>query len=155
MLAVVQRVTNAAVSVSGTVCGSCEQGLMILLGVCDTDTEADVRLLCDKLVKLRIFYDGEGVKNLSLLDIDGEALVVSNFTLCANYRSGNRPDYHRAAPPERARVYYELFVETLRKQLRRVETGTFGAYMQISAALDGPVTLVLDSAVLAGPRRQA
>lgn len=155
MLAVVQRVTSAAVSVAGTVCGSCENGLMILLGVCDTDTEKDVQLLCDKLVKLRIFYDAEGTKNLSILDVDGEALVVSNFTLCANYRVGNRPDYHRAAPPERARAYYELFVQTLRERLRRVETGTFGAHMQISAALEGPITLVLDSTVLAGPRRQA
>lgn len=155
MIAVLQRVTSAAVSVEGAVCGSCEKGLLILLGVYDTDTEEDVKRLCDKLVKLRIFYDEAGVKNLSLLDINGEALVVSNFTLCANYRSGNRPDYHRAAPPNRARALYGLFVETLRGQLHRVETGCFGAYMQISAALDGPVTLVLDSAVLAGPRRQA
>lgn len=153
MTVVLQRVTHAAVSVDGAVCGSCGKGVFLLLGVLDTDTEADAERLVEKLVKLRIFYDDNGVKNLSLMDIGGEALVVSNFTLCANYRTGNRPDYHHAGAPEHARALYDLFVQTLRAKLAHVETGVFGAYMQIEASLDGPVTLVLDSAVLAGPRR--
>ena len=153
MTVVLQRVTHAAVSVDGAVCGSCGKGVFLLLGVLDTDTEADAERLVEKLVKLRIFYDDNGVKNLSLMDIGGEALVVSNFTLCANYRTGNRPDYHRAGTPEHARALYDLFVQMLRTKLAHVETGVFGAYMQIEASLDGPVTLVLDSAVLAGPRR--
>ncbi len=134
-------------------CGSCGRGVFLLLGVEQGDTEADALRLAEKIVKLRIFYDENGVKNLSLVDMGGEALVVSNFTLCANYRTGNRPDYHLAAPPETAKPLYEHFTALLAARLPRVETGIFGAYMQISADFDGPVTLVLESDVLAAPRK--
>ena len=148
MIAVIQRVKHADVKIDGCVCGECEHGLMILLGVADGDTEEDARLLASKIVKLRIFCDENDKMNLSLKDVDGEALVVSNFTLLANYKKGNRPDYMNAAQPSEADRLYMYFTELLRAEVKRVETGRFGADMAVSLLNDGPVTIVMDSQVL-------
>lgn len=148
MTAVVQRVTQGRVTVDGTVAGSCGRGLFVLLGVCVKDTEEDVRLLADKIVKLRIFPDEEGKMNRSLTDVGGEMLVVSNFTLLASYRRGNRPDYRNAAPPALAKALYDRFVETVKRQVPHVGEGVFGADMQVSIVNDGPVTIPMDSNVL-------
>ena len=145
MKAVLQRVKSASVIADGVFSGSCEKGLFILLGVAQGDTEEDVFLLAEKIGKLRIFCDQNGKMNLSCLDIDGEALIVSNFTLNANYAKGNRPDYFASAAPQEANRLYELFVEEMRKRLRHVGTGVFGADMEISTVCDGPVTICMDS----------
>ena len=148
MTAVVQRVSSAEVRVDEKICGACGEGLFILLGVADGDTRADAELLAAKIAKLRIFCDDEGKMNRSVLDIGGSALVVSNFTLLANYRHGNRPDFFGAAAPEQANELYEVFTSLLRGRIGRVETGIFGADMKITAACDGPVTIVVESEVL-------
>lgn len=150
MTAVIQRVTEAAVSVDGTIVGSCEKGLMILLGVFREDCEKDAELLATKISKLRIFTDENDKLNLSVNDINGGALVISNFTLCANYRHGNRPDYISAQAPDRANELYIHFVERLRSLLvsGQVGTGAFGEHMVITPVLDGPITIVMDSNVL-------
>ena len=148
MTAVVQRVSSASVSVDGNVCGSCENGLFILLGVAASDTENDAIILAEKIKKLRVFSDENGKMNLSLIDVGGSALIVSNFTLLANYKHGNRPDYFGAASPELANRLYEFFVGIMRESIKRVGTGIFGADMKIAASLDGPVTIVLESEVL-------
>ena len=145
MIAVIQRVKKASVSIDGQVNGSCNEGLMILLGVAKGDTDADAKLLATKISKLRIFCDENGKMNLSVKDIDGEALVVSQFTLLANYKKGNRPDYFAAAEPAIADPLYEYFVELMRCELKHVGTGIFGADMQVSILNDGPVTIVMDS----------
>ena len=145
MIAVIQRVKNASVSVDGNVCGSCEHGLMILLGVAKDDVEEDARLLATKISKLRIFCDENGKMNLSVKDIDGEALIVSQFTLLANYKKGNRPDYFGAGSPDHANALYEYFVALMRDEVKHVGTGIFGAHMQVSILNDGPVTIVMDS----------
>ena len=148
MKAVVQRVSRAEVRVDGAVCGSCGAGLFILLGVADGDTREDAELLAGKIARLRIFCDDEGKMNRSVTDVGGGALVVSNFTLLANYRHGNRPDFFGAAAPAEANGLYEYFTELLRAQVGEVGTGIFGADMKIDAACDGPVTIVLESEVL-------
>ena len=148
MKLVIQRVKNAAVSVDGKVVGSCGKGLMMLLGVADGDSSADADALARKVLNLRIFSDSEDKMNLSLKDINGEALVVSNFTLLANYKKGNRPDYMGAAKPTAANELYEYFVSLLRAELTCVATGEFGAHMEIDISADGPVTIVMDSEVL-------
>ena len=148
MKAVIQRVSHASVVVDGKTVGSCGEGLMILLGVAEGDTEQDAELLCRKIVNLRIFEDDAGKMNRSLLDIDGELLVVSQFTLLANYRHGNRPDFMASAKPDEANRLYEYFKELAKKELRRVESGIFGADMKVSLLNDGPVTIVMDSDVL-------
>lgn len=148
MKAVVQRVKQASCIADGIPAGECRQGLFILLGVTQGDTEEDALLLSEKIAKLRIFCDENGKMNLSCLDIDGEALVVSNFTLNANYAKGNRPDYFASARPEEANALYETFVAYLRERIRHVGTGVFGADMQISTVCDGPVTICMDSEVL-------
>ena len=121
---------------------------MILLGVLSGDTEEDARLLAEKIAKLRIFSDENDKMNLSVTDIGGGALVISNFTLAANYAKGNRPDYLNAAHPSVAEPLYRRFTELLGERVLRVETGRFGADMQIDMTADGPVTIVMDSAVL-------
>ena len=121
---------------------------MILLGVAQGDCEEDAQLLCRKIANLRIFQDDAGKMNRSVKDIDGEALVISQFTLMANYRHGNRPDFMASAKPEEANRLYEYFTELLRLELRRVENGVFGASMQVSLLNNGPVTIVMDSDVL-------
>lgn len=145
MIAVIQRVKNASVSIEGKLKGQCGEGLMILLGVAKDDEEIDARLLSAKIAKLRIFCDENGKMNLSVKDIDGEALIVSQFTLLANYKKGNRPDYFGSGSPEHANNLYEYFVSLMREELKHVDTGEFGADMQVSILNDGPVTIVMDS----------
>ncbi len=145
MIAVIQRVQNASVSIDGRINGECSHGLMILLGVAKDDTKIDAELLSAKISKLRIFCDENGKMNLSVKDIDGEALIVSQFTLLANYKKGNRPDYFGAGSPDHANQLYEYFVELMRAELKHVGTGQFGADMQVSILNDGPVTIVMDS----------
>ena len=148
MKAVIQRVAHASVVVDDKTVGSCERGYLILLGVAQGDTEIDAELLCKKIAALRIFRDENDKMNLSVRDIDGEALVISQFTLMANYRHGNRPDFLESAKPEDANRLYEYFVELLSRELRRVEKGIFGADMKVSLLNDGPVTICMDSEVL-------
>lgn len=148
MIAVIQRVRNSSVSIDGVVRGECGHGLMILLGVSKDDVKLDAELLATKISKLRIFCDENGKMNLSVKDVDGEALIVSQFTLLANYRKGNRPDYLGAGSPDHANELYEYFVELMRKEVKHVGTGEFGADMQVSILNDGPVTIVMDSNVL-------
>lgn len=148
MKAVIQRVANASVAVDGKTVGSCNRGYLILLGVAEGDTNTDAELLCRKIANLRIFRDENDKMNLSIKDIDGEALVISQFTLCANYRHGNRPDFLGSAKPEEANRLYEYFKELLSREIRRVECGIFGADMKVSLLNDGPVTICMDSEVL-------
>ena len=147
MILVIQRVNRASVSVRGETVGSCGKGLMLLLGVAEGDTRADAETLAAKALKLRIFTDDSDKMNLSVMDIGGEALVVSNFTLLANYRKGNRPDYMAAAKPEVARELYEYFVSLLKSELSQVGTGVFGEHMEIDISADGPVTIVMRSEI--------
>lgn len=150
MRLVYQRVSSASVTVEGNVIGQIEKGAVLLLGVGQEDTEADADLLAKKTAELRVFEDGDGKMNLSLLDIGGEALVVSNFTLYGNCRHGRRPDFFGAARPDKAIPLYEYFVRALRDLgVTRVETGEFGADMALQIGGDGPVTIVMDSADLA------
>lgn len=148
MIAVLQRVKKASVSVEQKVVGSCQTGLLILLGVASNDTVDDAIALSKKIVNLRIFTDENDKLNLSLKDIVGEVLVVSNFTLLANYKKGNRPDYLNSARPDLAERLYLYFTELLSKEISHVETGAFGEHMEISAVCDGPITITLDSNVL-------
>ena len=148
MIAVLQRVREASVIADGVPTGSIRDGLFILLGVLDGDGETDALLLAEKISKLRIFSDADGKMNLSVKDIGGAALVVSNFTLAANYAKGNRPDYLSAAAPQVAAPLYERFSALLAERIGEVANGVFGADMQISLVADGPVTIVMDSAVL-------
>ena len=148
MKAVIQRVSHASVVVDGSTVGACGEGFMILLGVADGDTEEDAELLCKKIVNLRIFQDENGKMNRSLKDIDGEMLVISQFTLLANYRHGNRPDFMASAKPDDANRLYEYFKTLAAKEIRRVESGVFGAHMDVSLLNNGPVTIVMDSEVL-------
>ena len=148
MKAVIQRVAHASVVVDGATVGSCKAGYMILLGVAEGDTEQDAELLCKKIANLRIFPDAEGKMNLSVKDIDGEVLVVSNFTLNANYAHGNRPDYLASASPDVADRLYMHFVGEMRSRVRSCKTGVFGAHMVTEMSTDGPVTIVMDSKVL-------
>lgn len=146
MRIVIQRVTSANVSIDGAIVGQIGKGVMILLGITPEDTKADADWLVGKVSRLRIFDDANGVMNLSLQDIGGEALVVSQFTLMASYRKGNRPSYIHAASPSVAIPLYEYFVQALQSLLGRpVPTGQFGADMQVSLTNDGPVTIVMDS----------
>lgn len=148
MKAVIQRVSSASVAVDGNVVGSCQRGYLILLGVAQGDTELDAELLCKKIAALRIFRDENDKMNLSIRDIDGEALVISQFTLLANYRHGNRPDFLESAKPDEANRLYEYFKDLLSRELRRVECGIFGADMKVSLTNDGPVTICMDSEIL-------
>ena len=148
MIAVVQRVKRAAVTVEGQVVGQCGMGYAILLGVAVGDTEKDAEVLATKLSKLRIFEDENQKMNRSILDVGGEALVVSNFTLLANYSHGNRPEYMSAAAPAEANRLYEYFCEQLNASVPHVGRGVFGADMAVEIMGDGPVTIVMDSKVL-------
>jgi D-tyrosyl-tRNA(Tyr) deacylase len=148
MKAVIQRVTSAEVKVDGEKIGSCGHGLLILLGVATGDTEEDLDRMLQKIVKLRIFEDENGKMTRSVQDIDGEMLVVSQFTLLANYKHGNRPDYLGAATPAEATRLYEMFIEKAKAYVRHVGHGQFGADMKVSLLNDGPVTIVMESEVL-------
>ncbi len=152
MIAVLQRVKRAAVTADGIPTGRIGAGLFILLGVLQGDGEEDCRLLAEKIAKLRIFTDENDKMNLSVSDILGSALVVSNFTLAANYAKGNRPDYLSAAAPSVAESLYLHFISLLSEKIP-VETGRFGADMQIDMTADGPVTIVMDSKCLAKGKR--
>ena len=145
MKALLQRVTRASVSVAGEVVGGIGRGLVIFVGVASGDTEKDVNYLVQKIVNLRIFADDEGRFNLSALDIKGELLVVSQFTLLADTRKGRRPSFVEAAPPAQAEELFERFVEQARATGLKVETGRFQQYMQVEIHNDGPVTILLDS----------
>lgn len=146
MNAVIQRVANAAVEVDGKTVGKCGKGFMILLGVMQGDGEENADKLVKKTVNLRIFEDENGKMNLSCLDIGGEILVVSQFTLCADCSHGRRPSFTASAPPDEANSLYEYFVEQLKNSgVKSVETGEFGADMQVELVNDGPVTIILDS----------
>jgi D-tyrosyl-tRNA(Tyr) deacylase len=146
MRAVVQRVTRARVTVDGSVVGEIGTGLVVLLGVAHDDTKADADYLASKIVSLRIFDDAEGKMNVSLKEIvDGGLLVVSQFTLYGDVRRGLRPSWSDAAPPEVAEPLYEYFVESSRKLISRVATGSFRKMMQVELVNDGPVTIMLDS----------
>ena len=147
MKAVIQRVAHASVVVDGETVGSCGEGFMILLGVAAGDTETDAELLCRKIVNLRIFQDENGKMNRSIKDIDGEMLVISQFTLLANYRHGNRPDFLESAKPDEANRLYTYFCDYL-STLLPTERGEFGADMKVALLNDGPVTIVMDSEVL-------
>ena len=150
MTAVLQRVKSATVYADGKLSGSINEGLYILLGVERHDTELDATLLSEKISKLRIFSDENGKMNLSLIDIGGGALVVSNFTLAANYKKGNRPDYLLAEEPNRANFLYRYFIENLKTRISCVQSGVFGADMQTDMQTDGPVTIIMKSDVLKG-----
>jgi D-tyrosyl-tRNA(Tyr) deacylase len=154
MRAVVQRVSQASVKVGDEVVGAIGQGLLILLGIGVGDSEAEARLLAEKTANLRIFADEEGRFNRSLLDIGGEALVVSQFTLYADTRRGRRPSFSDAAPPEIAAPLVDIFADELRRLGVAVSTGRFGAMMQVALVNDGPVTILLDSATFREPRNQ-
>ena len=145
MKAVLQRVTHAEVAVDGEIVGSCGNGFMVLLGVTEGDTEKDAELLCRKIVNLRVFEDEAGKMNRSILDVDGEMLVISQFTLMANCRHGNRPDFMASAKPAAAIPLYEYFKKLASESVRRVECGIFGADMKVSLLNNGPVTIVLDT----------
>ena len=149
MKAVIQRVRSASVEVDGEIVGSCGHGLLVLLGVAPEDTEEDMERMVQKMVKMRIFTDENGKMNRSVQDIDGEMLVVSQFTLFANYKHGNRPDYLGAAAPDVANAMYEKFLARAATLVRHVGHGVFGAHMQVSLVNDGPVTIVMESDVLA------
>ena len=149
MIAVLQRVNRAAVNVEGRTVGEIGKGLLILLGVCKDDTKEDRDLLVKKIAACRIFTDENDKMNLSVTDIGGEALVVSNFTLCADYKHGNRPSYFEAAAPEVAEPSYLSFCDMLGQALSRpVAKGEFGAHMKIDMECNGPVTIVMESRVL-------
>ena len=148
MKAVIQRVSQAHVDIDGVTVGACGRGYMILLGVAQGDTAEDAALLAAKIVKLRVFEDEAGKMNRSLTDIGGEVLVISQFTLLADYRKGNRPDFFGAAAPDAAKALYEHFIALLREHVPHVAHGEFGADMQVSLCNDGPVTIVMESDLL-------
>ncbi len=146
MKAIIQRVSSAAVAVDGTQVGAIDKGFMILLGVGSEDTEQHARVMAEKIANLRIFTDENDKMNLSLLDVQGEALVVSNFTLCADTSHGRRPSFIGAKRPEEANVLYELFMAELKRLgVSKVACGVFGASMQVSIENNGPVTLILNT----------
>lgn len=153
MRVVVQRVSRASVTVEGKVVGSIGRGLLALVGVADGDTETEARRLGQKCAEMRIFPDQGGRFNLSLLDVAGEALVVSQFTLLADVRRGRRPSFAAAAAPEVAEPLVAAFESAMQEAGARVQTGRFGARMQVELVNDGPVTIVIDNQEMERPRR--
>lgn len=146
MRAVIQRVSEASVSINGTVKGAIGKGLLILVAIEDSDTAEDIEWMSGKIVRMRIFNDPQGLMNLSVQDIGGELLVISQFTLFANTKKGNRPSYTRSARPEAAVPLYEAFLSRLAQDLgREVKSGEFGADMKVTLCNDGPVTILVDS----------
>lgn len=142
---VIQRVSHASVSVDNEVIGSIGKGYMVLVGVSQTDTEAVADKMVDKMIKMRIFGDAEGKTNLSLADVDGELLIISQFTLYANCKKGNRPSFIEAGAPDEANRLYEYILDKCRERCPKVEKGSFGAWMKVDLENDGPFTVVLDS----------
>ena len=146
MIAVIQRVSQASVEIEDKINGQIGHGLLILLGIENTDGPEQIQWLGKKIVNLRIFNDRNGVMNLSLLDTQGELLVISQFTLQASTKKGNRPSYIKAAKPEVAIPIYEKFIEVLNNLCgKKVQTGIFGAYMKVELLNDGPVTIIIDT----------
>ncbi|OQX77945.1 MAG: D-tyrosyl-tRNA(Tyr) deacylase [Bacteroidetes bacterium 4484_249] len=146
MKAVIQRVTQASVEIENTIKGKIGVGLLVLLGIEDADSNEDIEWLSGKISRLRVFADEKGVMNLSITDVDGGILLISQFTLHASTKKGNRPSYIKAARPEVAIPLYEKFKTRLEKEInKKVETGEFGAYMKISLVNDGPVTIIVDT----------
>lgn len=146
MRTVIQRVNHASVKVDGNVVGKIGKGLLILLGVVDDDTEDDIDYIARKVINMRIFSDEEGKMSLSVKDVQGELLVISQFTLFASTKKGNRPSYSRAGSPEKANMMYEAFIEKLWHEANMpIQTGEFGADMKVSLENDGPVTIIIDS----------
>lgn len=146
MRAVIQRVNKSSVSVGGVIKGSVGKGYNVLLGVMEGDTEAQAELLAAKVAKLRVFEDADGKMNKSITDIGGEILVISQFTLCADIKKGNRPSFTDSAAPDEANRLYEFFCSKLRENgISKVETGVFAAEMTVEIENDGPVTIVMDT----------
>lgn len=142
---VIQRVKHASVTVEGEVIGKIGRGYLVLIGCCDADDEAVADKMVDKMIKLRINEDAEGKTNLSLADVDGGLLLVSQFTLYANCKKGNRPSFVEAGSPDHANTLYEYIIEKCRERVPVVETGSFGAEMEVELLNDGPFTILLDS----------
>lgn len=147
MIAVIQRVSKASIAVENKQIAEIDYGLVIFLGIMSDDDETDCRFLKDKIAHFRIFNDDNNKMNLSIKDINGEALIVSQFTLCGDWQKGRRPSFINAAVPERGEELYNLFVEYMNSENISTKTGRFGAMMEVSLVNDGPVTFVLDSKV--------
>jgi D-tyrosyl-tRNA(Tyr) deacylase len=146
MKVVIQRVSEASVTINNSVVADIKNGLLVLLGIVNEDTQDDINWLCNKIANLRIFGDENGVMNKSLLEVDGDVIVVSQFTLHANTKKGNRPSYIKAAKPEVAIPLYESFIKQLEVNLgKQVQTGEFGADMKVQLVNDGPVTIIIDT----------
>ena len=146
MRTVIQRVSKASVTIEGTIKSEIKQGYLILIGICDEDTEEDVEWLVKKISNLRVFNDENGVMNRSIIDIEGEILVISQFTLFASYKKGNRPSWFRAGSHEHSIPLYNIFCEQLSTAIGRpVGTGEFGADMKVELLNDGPVTICMDT----------
>lgn len=146
MRVVIQRVSEASVKIEGKIVSAIKKGILILVGIEDSDLQEDIDWLTAKITQLRIFDDENGVMNLSVKDIDGEILIVSQFTLHASTKKGNRPSYIRASKPDFAIPMYEKFIEAIKNALgRKVGTGRFGAMMDVALINDGPVTIIIDS----------
>lgn len=142
---VIQRVKEASVSVEGKIIGEIQKGFLVLIGVSDSDTEETADKMVRKMTGLRIFEDGNGKTNLALSDVQGSLLLVSQFTLYANCKKGNRPSFTEAGAPDRANELYEYIIRECKKSVPEVQTGSFGAEMEVSLVNDGPFTVVLDS----------
>ena len=147
MRAVVQRVSEASVTTAGKTVGAIDRGLLVYLGVEQRDTEADLAYMVRKIVQMRLFTDDQGKMNLNVKQVGGAFLVVSQFTLCADLKKGNRPSFNNAAEPEKGRALYERFNSLVRAQGYDVQTGEFGASMRVSYVNEGPVTIIVDSPV--------
>ena len=147
---VIQRVTHASVTVDEKVIGSIGKGFMVLIGVCDTDTEEIADKMLDKMITLRIFEDENGKTNRALADVDGSLLLISQFTLYANCKKGNRPSFVQAGSPDHANTLYEYIIEKCKERVDTVERGEFGADMKVELLNDGPFTIVLNSEEICG-----
>lgn len=148
MKAVIQRVSSASVSVDGNIVGSCNEGYMILFGAAEGDTLEDIEILARKTANLRVFCDENDKMNKSILDVNGEVLCISQFTLCADVKKGNRPSFTSAMAPDMASEYYDIFCQKLIENgVKRVEKGVFGADMKVSLVNDGPVTILFDTEI--------
>jgi D-tyrosyl-tRNA(Tyr) deacylase len=145
MKIVLQRVSSASVKVDSKIVGSIENGLLLLIGFSSSDTEESILPTLEKIVKLRVFSDEEGKMNKSVLDVEGSMLLISQFTLYADTKKGNRPSFIEAARPEHAIPLYEFFIAEMKKRITKVETGIFGADMKVELVNDGPVTIVFDT----------
>ena len=145
MIAVLQRVTTGKVKIGDRIVGDIDNGLVILLGVHRDDKEEDIIFLADKVIGLRVFNDNNGKMNISLQDAEGSVLVISQFTLCGDWRKGRRPSFTKAADPDKGKLLYDGFIDAVRSRGINVETGEFGAAMDVSLVNSGPVTFVLDS----------